>query len=107
MCLDCERPAGIPLWMPCEYKISRDHPFPLRHSSRTLTDWHRLRQPRRNPYHGVLQLILDDLQNDKSAWPFIKPVDTSVVQDYDQIIDHPMGMSHSPYRRRSCLDCAR
>jgi histone acetyltransferase len=47
------------------------------------------------------------LQNDKSAWPFIKPVDTSVVQDYDQIIDHPMGMSHSPYRRRSCLDCAR
>ena len=54
----------------------------------------RLRQPRRNPYHGTLQLILDDLQNDKSAWPFAKPVDTSVVMDYDKIILEPMGESH-------------
>lgn len=50
-----------------------------------------VRQPKRNPYHVLLQHVLNDLQNEPSAWPFVKPVDSSVVADYYDVIKDPMG----------------
>lgn len=50
-----------------------------------------VRQPKRNPYHVLLQHVLNDLQNEPSAWPFVKPVDSSVVADYYDVIKNPMG----------------
>lgn len=50
-----------------------------------------IRQPKRNPHHVLLQLVLNDLQNEPSAWPFIKPVDATVVHDYYEVITEPMG----------------
>jgi histone acetyltransferase len=40
----------------------------------------------------LLQLVLNDLQNENSAWPFTKPVDGTVVADYYDVITEPMGM---------------
>lgn len=51
-----------------------------------------IRQPKRNPHYAVLQQVLNDLQNDPSAWPFMKPVDSGVVTDYYSVIKNPMGM---------------
>lgn len=56
-----------------------------------------IRQPKRNPHHSFLQLVLDDLQNEPSAWPFLKPVDGEVVKDYYDTITEPMGVF--PYPR--------
>jgi histone acetyltransferase len=39
----------------------------------------------------MLQQVLNDLQNDASAWPFQKPVDAGVVTDYYSVIKTPMG----------------
>lgn len=39
----------------------------------------------------MLQQVLNDLQNDPSAWPFAKPVDASIVHDYYTVITDPMG----------------
>lgn len=50
-----------------------------------------IRQPKRNPHYAQLQQVLNDLQNDPSAWPFVKPVDASVVTDYYNVITSPMG----------------
>lgn len=50
-----------------------------------------LRQPRRNPDHVLLQHVLNDMQNESSAWPFTKPVDKNVVVDYYDVITEPMG----------------
>lgn len=52
-----------------------------------------IRQPKRNPHYAQLQQVLNDLQNDPSAWPFVKPVDASVVTDYYNVITNPMGKS--------------
>ena len=54
-----------------------------------------IRQPKRNPDHVLLQHVLNDMQNENSAWPFVKPVDRSVVVDYDSVVSNPMGMSFS------------
>lgn len=56
-----------------------------------LTLVRRLRQPKRSPHHALLQQVLNDLQNDPSAWPFVKPVDSGVVTDYYSVIKSPMG----------------
>lgn len=50
-----------------------------------------LRQPTRHPHHGLLQHVLEDLQNEASAWPFLKPVDEKDVADYYNVIKNPMG----------------
>jgi histone acetyltransferase len=55
-----------------------------------------MRQPKRNPHFAVMQQILNDLQNDPSSWPFVKPVDGSVVVDYYNVIATPMGMCLLP-----------
>lgn len=60
-----------------------------------------LRQPRRNPDHVLLQHVLNDLQNESSAWPFTKPVDKNVVVDYYDVITEPMGQ-FSPLVDGSC-----
>ncbi|WVR07104.1 hypothetical protein IAU60_004143 [Kwoniella sp. DSM 27419] len=52
-----------------------------------------IRQPKRNPHHTILQLVLNDLQNEPSAWPFTKPVDGNVVHDYYEVIKEPMDLS--------------
>lgn len=55
-----------------------------------------MRQPRRNPDHVLLQHVLNDMQNEPSAWPFVKPVDKNVVEDYYNVIKEPMGEWHLP-----------
>ncbi|EIW70367.1 hypothetical protein TREMEDRAFT_29235, partial [Tremella mesenterica DSM 1558] len=50
-------------------------------------------QPMRNPHHVYLQHVLNDLQQEPSAWPFTKPVDRNVVQDYYDVITTPMDLS--------------
>jgi hypothetical protein len=35
--------------------------------------------------------VLNDLQNEPSAWPFVKPVDKETVADYYDVITEPMG----------------
>ncbi|KAK8864466.1 hypothetical protein IAR55_001715 [Kwoniella newhampshirensis] len=57
-----------------------------------------IRQPKRNPHHLLLQLVLNDLQNEPSAWPFVKPVDGNVVVDYYQVISNPMDLSTMEYK---------
>ncbi|OXG24839.1 histone acetyltransferase [Cryptococcus neoformans Tu401-1] len=57
-----------------------------------------VRQPKRNPYHVLLQHVLNDLQNEPSAWPFVKPVDSSVVADYYDVIKDPMDLSTMEYK---------
>ncbi|WVW84008.1 hypothetical protein I302_106034 [Kwoniella bestiolae CBS 10118] len=52
-----------------------------------------IRQPKRNPHHVVLQLVLNDMQNEPSSWPFTKPVDKNVVVDYYEVIKEPMDLS--------------
>ncbi|WVQ99466.1 hypothetical protein IAU59_006601 [Kwoniella sp. CBS 9459] len=52
-----------------------------------------IRQPKRNPHHVLLQLVLNDLQNEPSAWPFTKPVDANVVADYYEVIKEPMDLA--------------
>ncbi|WVO16140.1 hypothetical protein L204_103809 [Cryptococcus depauperatus] len=57
-----------------------------------------IRQPKRNPHHVLLQLVLNDLQNEPSAWPFVKPVDSNVVADYYDVIANPMDLSTMEYK---------
>ncbi|TXT07179.1 hypothetical protein VHUM_03349 [Vanrija humicola] len=57
-----------------------------------------LRQPKRSPHHALLQQVLNDLQNDPSAWPFVKPVDSGVVTDYYSVIKNPMDLSTMEYK---------
>lgn len=52
-----------------------------------------IRQPMRNPHHVYLQHVLNDLQQEPSAWPFVKPVDANVVHDYYEVILNPMDLS--------------
>ncbi|ORY33986.1 hypothetical protein BCR39DRAFT_518041 [Naematelia encephala] len=57
-----------------------------------------IRQPKRNPHHVVLQLVLDDMQNEQSAWPFTRPVDGNLVHDYYEVIKNPMDLSTMEYK---------
>ncbi|KAK4686728.1 histone acetyltransferase, partial [Tremellales sp. Uapishka_1] len=57
-----------------------------------------IRQPKRNPHHVMLQLVLSDLQNENSAWPFQKPVDKNVVHDYYEVTPHPMDLGTMEYK---------
>lgn len=57
----------------------------------TDQDITRIRQPKRNPHHVLLQQILNDLQGEPSVWPFAKPVDSNTVADYYNVITDPMG----------------
>ncbi|WVQ80803.1 hypothetical protein IAT38_002909 [Cryptococcus sp. DSM 104549] len=57
-----------------------------------------IRQPKRNPHHVLLQLVLNDLQNEPSAWPFTKPVDANVVADYYDVIVNPMDLSTMEFK---------
>jgi hypothetical protein len=58
-----------------------------------------IRQPVRNRYHVLLRQILDDMQNETSAWPFLKPVDSNLVKDYYGTIKEPMGECSNTSRR--------
>ncbi|WWC94259.1 hypothetical protein V866_001099 [Kwoniella sp. B9012] len=57
-----------------------------------------IRQPKRNPHHVLLQLVLNDMQSEPSSWPFTKPVDGNVVVDYYQVIKEPMDLSTMEYK---------
>ena len=64
-----------------------------------------IRQPKRNPHHVLLQLVLNDLQDEPSAWPFIKPVDSHTVRDYYEVITKPMGTCEIPRVLAADLVC--
>jgi hypothetical protein len=72
------------------HRIFRDIDNRLGPSARLTSS---IRQPKRNPHHVLLQLVLNDLQEEPSAWPFTKPVDGNVVHDYYEVIKEPMGKS--------------
>ncbi|KAL7421595.1 histone acetyltransferase [Cryptotrichosporon argae] len=57
-----------------------------------------MRQPARAPHHALLQQVLNDMQNDASAWPFVKPVDDKVVADYYSVIARPMDLTTMEYK---------
>lgn len=40
-----------------------------------------------------LAAILKEIRNSKDSWPFLEPVDTKLVPDYQQVIKHPMDLS--------------
>lgn len=56
-----------------------------------LTNALSIRRPKRNPQHVLMQHVLNDLQNEPSSWPFVKPVDGNAVLDYYDVIKNPMG----------------
>lgn len=42
-----------------------------------------------------MQRLLADLQGHSLAWPFVQPVDETVVEDYYEVIKKPMGTPRS------------
>ncbi|KAF9890667.1 hypothetical protein FE257_005798 [Aspergillus nanangensis] len=51
------------------------------------------REPRHRPHFNELRLFLNQIQNNKHAWPFITPVDRDEVPDYYNVITSPMDLS--------------
>lgn len=51
------------------------------------------RQPRHGPNYSGLLHLLNDMQNDSNAWPFLMPVNKDDVADYYDVIKEPMDLS--------------
>ncbi|EON69460.1 hypothetical protein W97_08720 [Coniosporium apollinis CBS 100218] len=51
------------------------------------------RAPRHGPNYNQLLHLLNSLQNNSNAWPFIQPVNKDEVQDYYDVITNPMDLS--------------
>lgn len=79
------RADGMRRWMSCRLLVG---------SYRGNADTFRsLRTSIRPPQYVLFQQILNDLVDDANAWPFVKPVDRTVVKDYYDVIAVPMGES--------------
>lgn len=50
------------------------------------------RQPRRSARFHEIQKVLNKIQNNKQAWPFLKPVDENEVPDYYNVISYPIDL---------------
>lgn len=50
------------------------------------------RKPKRPGHYQVLQVLLSELQNHPSSWPFVQPVNREEVPDYYEVIKEPMGI---------------
>ena len=51
------------------------------------------RQPRRNPSYSTLLHLLNEMQSNTNAWPFLQPVNKDEVLDYYDVIKEPMDLS--------------
>ncbi|CAN8101290.1 unnamed protein product [Discula destructiva] len=51
------------------------------------------RQPRRGTNYNQLLHLLNAMQNNTSAWPFLAPVNKDEVQDYYDVIKEPMDLA--------------
>ena len=51
------------------------------------------REPRHGPHFNELRRFLNEIQNHKQAWPFLRPVNTDEVPDYYNAIVSPMDLS--------------
>ncbi|KAJ5856080.1 putative histone acetyltransferase GCN5 [Penicillium soppii] len=51
------------------------------------------REPRHGPHFNELRRFLNEIQNHKQAWPFLKPVNKDEVPDYYNTIASPMDLS--------------
>lgn len=51
------------------------------------------REPRHGPHFNELRRFLYQIQNHKSAWPFMQPVNKDEVSDYYTVIKSPMDLS--------------
>lgn len=51
------------------------------------------REPRHGPHFNELRRFLNQIQNHKQAWPFLKPVNKDEVPDYYNVIKSPMDLS--------------
>lgn len=49
------------------------------------------RQPVKNSVKSLMEKLLQELMEEPKGWAFLKPVDTTDVADYFDIIKHPMG----------------
>lgn len=49
------------------------------------------RKPKRPGHFQILQILLSEIQNHPSAWPFVQPVNRDEVPDYYEVIKEPMG----------------
>lgn len=50
------------------------------------------RAPRHGPNYSGLLHLLNDMQNDSNAWPFLTPVNKDDVADYYDVITEPMDL---------------
>lgn len=50
------------------------------------------RQPRHGPNYHALLMLLNHMQNDTNAWPFLQPVNKDEVADYYEVIKEPMDL---------------
>lgn len=51
------------------------------------------RRPKRGPHHGLMRLILVELTNHQSSWPFAAPVNADDVPDYYNVVSKPMDLA--------------
>ncbi|KAI9690013.1 MAG: histone acetyltransferase [Bathelium mastoideum] len=51
------------------------------------------RQPRHGPNYNQLLHLLNDMQNNNNAWPFLQPVNRDEVHDYYDVIKEPMDLA--------------
>ncbi|KAF1831161.1 hypothetical protein BDW02DRAFT_572274 [Decorospora gaudefroyi] len=51
------------------------------------------RAPRHGPNYNALLHLLNDMQNNSSAWPFQQPVNKDEVLDYYDVIKEPMDLA--------------
>ncbi|KAF2233833.1 hypothetical protein EV356DRAFT_188683 [Viridothelium virens] len=51
------------------------------------------RQPRHGPNYNQLLHLLNDMQNNNNAWPFLQPVNPDEVHDYYDVIKEPMDLA--------------
>lgn len=65
----------------------------LRETGWTETMDEMARKPRRPGHYQTLQILLTEMQNHPSAWPFVQAVNREEVPDYYEVIKEPMGKS--------------
>lgn len=56
------------------------------------------RKPKRPGHYQVLQVLLSELQNHPSAWPFVQPVNREEVPDYYEVIKEPMDLTTMEFK---------
>lgn len=84
---------------PAEWKKNGAHKIdPMSIPAIRLSGWspamdELARQPRHGPNYNPLLHLLNDMQNNTNAWPFLQPVNKDEVLDYYDVIKEPMDLA--------------